>query len=98
MEAVFATARDAESDAEEYLVDEGWKAVDVESETVAVRSREALPAGMQAGRSPAGAVGAGSSRRCSSSRASVGLATTPGTSRRRWRLNPHQLRLRQPSP
>ncbi|MDE2886081.1 MAG: hypothetical protein OXO53_13465, partial [Chloroflexota bacterium] len=30
VEAVFAAARDAETDAEEYLVDDGWQAVDVE--------------------------------------------------------------------
>ncbi|MYA49228.1 MAG: SWF/SNF helicase family protein [Chloroflexi bacterium] len=36
VEAVFAAARDAESTAEEYLVDDGWQAVDVESEMAAV--------------------------------------------------------------
>ena len=36
VESVFAQARDAEATAEEYLVDDGWKAVEVESETVAV--------------------------------------------------------------
>ena len=36
VEAVFAAARDAETDAEEYLVDDGWQAADVEPETPAV--------------------------------------------------------------
>ena len=36
VEAVFAQARDAEAVAEEYLVDDGWKAVEVEPEAVAV--------------------------------------------------------------
>ncbi len=36
MEAVFAQARDAEATAEELLVDDGWKLVEVESEAVAV--------------------------------------------------------------
>ena len=36
MEEVFAQARDAEATAEELLVDDGWKAVEVEPETVAV--------------------------------------------------------------
>ena len=36
VEAVFAQARDAEAAGEEYLVDEGWKAVEVEPEAVAV--------------------------------------------------------------
>ncbi len=36
VEAVFAQARDAESAAEEYLVDDGWQAVETEPETVAV--------------------------------------------------------------
>ena len=36
MEEVFAKARDAESEAEELLVDDGWKAVEVEPEAVAV--------------------------------------------------------------
>ena len=36
MEEVFAQARNAESEAEELLVDEGWKAVEVEPETVSV--------------------------------------------------------------
>ena len=35
MEEVFAQARDAEAEAEEYLVDDGWKAVEVVPETVA---------------------------------------------------------------
>ena len=34
VEAVFAKARDAEATAEEYLVDDDWKAVEVEPETV----------------------------------------------------------------
>ena len=38
VEAVFAQARDAEASAEEYLVDDGWKVVEVEPETV-----ESLP-------------------------------------------------------
>ena len=36
MEEVFAQARDAEATAEEYLVDDGWKVVEVEPETVSV--------------------------------------------------------------
>ncbi len=36
VEAVFAAARDAESTAEEYLVDDGWQAVDVEPEAATV--------------------------------------------------------------
>ena len=36
VEAVFAQARDAEAVGEELLVDEGWKAVEVEPEAVAV--------------------------------------------------------------
>ena len=36
MEAAFAQARDAEAQAEEFLVDDGWKAVEVEPEAIAV--------------------------------------------------------------
>ena len=36
VEAVFAQARDAEAAGEEYLVDDGWKSVEVEPEAVAV--------------------------------------------------------------
>ena len=36
MEEVFAQARDAESEAEELLVDDGWKVVEIEPETIAV--------------------------------------------------------------
>ena len=36
VEAVFAQARDAEAVAEEYLVDDGWKLVEVEPEAVSV--------------------------------------------------------------
>ncbi len=36
VEEVFARARNAESEAEEYLVDDGWKVVEVEPEAVAV--------------------------------------------------------------
>ena len=36
MEEVFAQARDAEATAEELLVDDGWKPVEVEPEAVAV--------------------------------------------------------------
>ena len=36
MEEVFAQARDAEASAEEYLVDDGWKPVEVEPEAVEV--------------------------------------------------------------
>ncbi|MXY44711.1 MAG: hypothetical protein F4Y50_11775 [Dehalococcoidia bacterium] len=36
VEQVFAAARDAEATAEEYLVDDGWKAVEIEPEAVAV--------------------------------------------------------------
>ena len=38
VEAVFAKARDAEAVAEEYLVDDGWKSVEKEPETVEVNS------------------------------------------------------------
>ena len=36
VEEAFAAARNAESAAEEYLVDEGWKAVEVGPETIAI--------------------------------------------------------------
>ena len=36
VEEVFAQARDAEATAEEYLVDDGWKAVEIEPEAIAV--------------------------------------------------------------
>ena len=36
VDAVFAQARDAEAASEEYLVDDGWKLVEVEPETVSV--------------------------------------------------------------
>ena len=36
IEEVFARAKNAESEAEEYLVDDGWKAVKVEPETISV--------------------------------------------------------------
>ena len=36
VEAVFAQARNAESEAEELLVDDGWKVVEVEPETISV--------------------------------------------------------------
>ena len=36
MEAVFAQARDAEAASEEFLVDDGWKVVEVEPEVVEV--------------------------------------------------------------
>ena len=36
MEEVFAAARSAESEAEELLVDDGWKVVEIEPETIAV--------------------------------------------------------------
>ena len=48
MEEVFAQARDAESEAEELLVDDGWKLVEIEPEAVAVNGNghhEALPIG-----------------------------------------------------
>ena len=38
VEAAFAQARDAEASAEEYLLDDGWKLVDAEPETVEVNS------------------------------------------------------------
>ena len=41
VEAVFAQARDAEDAAEEYLVDDGWKAVDVEPQAVEVHTNGA---------------------------------------------------------
>ncbi len=36
VEEVFAQARDAEASAEEYLVDDGWKAVEIQPEAIAV--------------------------------------------------------------
>ena len=36
MEEVFAQARNAESEAEELLVDDGWKVVEIEPETIAI--------------------------------------------------------------
>ena len=48
MEEVFAQARDAETTAEELLVDDGWKPVEVEPEAVAVNGNghhEAIPIG-----------------------------------------------------
>ena len=48
VEEVFAAARDAESAAEELLVDDGWKPVEIEPETVGVNGNghhEALPIG-----------------------------------------------------
>ena len=36
VEAVFAQARDAEANGEEFLVDDGWKPVEVEAETITV--------------------------------------------------------------
>ena len=36
MEGVFAQARNAESEAEELLVDDGWKVVEIEPETISV--------------------------------------------------------------
>ena len=36
VEEIFAQARDAEATAEEYLVDDGWKVVEVEPETVGI--------------------------------------------------------------
>ena len=52
VEAVFAQARDAEAAGEEYLVDDGWKAVEVEPEAVAVNgngpSFELVPGNGQA--------------------------------------------------
>ncbi len=41
VEEVFAGARDAESEAEELLVDDGWKAVEIEPETVPVNGHQA---------------------------------------------------------
>ena len=38
VEQVFARARDAESEAEDLLVDEDWKAIEIEPETIAVNS------------------------------------------------------------
>ena len=42
VEEVFAQARDAEATAEEYLVDDDWKVVEVEPEAVAVKGNGAL--------------------------------------------------------
>ena len=41
VEAVFAQARDAEASAEEYLVDDDWKAVEIEPEAIAVNGNGA---------------------------------------------------------
>ena len=41
VEAVFAQARDAEATAEEYLVDDDWKAVEIEPEAIAVNGNGA---------------------------------------------------------
>ena len=41
VEAVFAQARDAEAAGEEYLVDDGWKALEVEPEVVEVNGNGA---------------------------------------------------------
>ena len=41
MEEVFAKARNAESESEELLVDDGWKLVEVEPETIAVNGNGA---------------------------------------------------------
>ncbi len=43
VEEVFARARDAEATAEEYLVDDGWKVVEVESEIIAVNRNGHAP-------------------------------------------------------
>ena len=43
VEAVFAQARDAEASAEEYLVDEDWKAVEIEPEAVNGNGANSLP-------------------------------------------------------
>ena len=49
VESVFAQARDAEATAEEYLVDDDWKAVDVGPEPVAVNGNGANGNGHHAG-------------------------------------------------
>ena len=41
VESVFAQARDAEASAEEYLVDDDWKVVEIEPEAIAVNGRGA---------------------------------------------------------
>ena len=41
VESVFAQARDAEATAEEYLVDDDWKAVEIEPEAIAVNGNGA---------------------------------------------------------
>ena len=41
VESVFAQARDAEAASEEFLVDDGWKAVEIEPEAVAVNGHHA---------------------------------------------------------
>ena len=43
VEAVFAQARDAEAAGEEYLVDDGWKALEVEPEVVEVHANGVGP-------------------------------------------------------
>ena len=44
VEAVFAQARDAEATAEEYLVDEGWKPIEIDPEIIAVNGNGHAPA------------------------------------------------------
>ena len=44
VEAVFAQARDAETTAEEYLVDDGWKPVEIDPEAVGVNGNGHAPA------------------------------------------------------
>ena len=44
LEEVFAQARDAEATAEEYLVDEGWKPVEIDPEIIAVNCNGHAPA------------------------------------------------------
>ena len=60
VEAVFAQARDAEASAEEYLVDDDWKAVEIEPEAIAVNGNGANGNGN--GHAPAPVNGNGNGR------------------------------------
>ena len=87
MEEVFAQARDAEATAEEYLVDDDWKVVEVEPETVAVNGnghhtddieRRSSPSWATATRPATGTATATTTRhRSRSSRSSPGLSSWP---------------------
>ena len=75
VEAVFAQARDAEASAEEYLVDDDWKAVEIEPEAIAVNGN---------GATATATTTTASGRRSSSSWATA----TPAGQRQRERQRP----------